>query len=284
MASLSHIPAITKLTPRVTRVLGMNPSPMTLQGTNTYLVGKGQDRILIDTADGTKPDYITNLKSWLIEGGARISSIILTHWHHDHVGGVQLIKNDVSDANTPVYKFSRPEDEIKWLQISDEQEFVVDPETTLKVVYTPGHTTDHVSLWLREENALFSGDCILGEGTAVFENLYDYMKSLDKILALKPAVIYPAHGRVLNEPMENIRHYIEHRNQRETQIIAVLNRNTEQAMSSMDIVKIVYATTPENLHSAAAKNVHNHLTKLVTEGKVVLVEEEKFKISKLAKL
>lgn len=103
-----------------------------------------------------------------------------------------------------VWKYSRTDkpDEYAALKdvdvksLADGQEIVVDG-AKVKVVHTPGHTTDHCILFLNETEAVFSGDCILGEGTAVFEDLYDYMKSLEHILAIKPAVIYPGHGNII---------------------------------------------------------------------------------------
>ena len=122
--------------------------------------------------------------------------------------------------------------------LSDGQK--LSPEgATLRVVATPGHTKDHLVLLLEEENALFSGDCILGEGSAVFEDLFTYMKSLKAILELKPYVIYPGHGSVITEPTLKIQEYIAHRNQREEQIIKVMT-DIKKPLTPMEIVEIVY--------------------------------------------
>mgnify|MGYP002716851891 FL=1 len=108
-----------------------------------------------------------------------------------------------------------------------------------RVYHTPGHTTDHISVVLKEENALFSGDCILGEGTTVFEDLSDYMTSLNVILNLNPSVIYPGHGPEIMEPISKIKYYIEHRMQREKQIIDFL-RSKNMKVTSEEIVKNIY--------------------------------------------
>lgn len=266
-SSLSILPKVSKLSPRVIRILGCNPSPMTLQGTNTYIIGTGRSRILFDTGDGQKPEFFLNLKKSLNFDRITLNSIILSHWHDDHVGGVQEVLN-VAEKGCQVYKFPRSDvtETNSFNKIVDGQTFEVEG-ATLTAIHTPGHTTDHVILHLKEDNSIFSGDCILGEGTTVFEDLHDYMLSLKKILEIKPKTIYPGHGPVISDPIERLEYYISHREERERQIVEALKSGPAKK-SPMDIVKIVYTETSEDLYPAAAKNVIHHLEKLVKEGKV----------------
>lgn len=109
-----------------------------------------------------------------------------------------------------VYKREFEDDCQVYTEIRDGQLFHVEG-ATLKAVATPGHTSDHTSFYLKEENALFSGDCILGQGSTVFDSLKDYMESLQKLKSLAPKKIYPGHGPVVENGVEKIDEYIAHR-------------------------------------------------------------------------
>jgi len=276
---MNVIPKLSQLSPRVWRILGMNPGPMTLQGTNIYLVGTGPVRTLIDAGQDGFPEYISNLSNLLKEQKVKIKDLIITHWHRDHIGALAEIDSIIDGEKPTVHKFRRTDDDevpasMGFKEMRDNQTFSVEG-ATLRIIHTPGHTTDHSALYLEEENALFSGDCILGEGTAVFEDLHDYMLSLHKILDLKPTTIYPAHGPVVSKPIEVIQYYIKHRLQRESQVLEYLTSQSI-AQTPMEIVKGVYKETPEHLHPAAEVNVRHHLEKLLKEKRILEKDDSFF--------
>ncbi|KAF2121793.1 beta-lactamase-like protein [Lophiotrema nucula] len=258
---LVPLPAIEKLSSRVIRVLGGNPGKFTLQGTNTYIVGQGPKRLLIDTGEG-KPEWIKSLKSVLEDEKITIERTILTHWHHDHIEGVpDLLK---ASPDTKVYKHD-PQD--GWLNISDEQKFETEG-ATLKAYHSPGHTKDHMALILEEEDAMFTGDNVLGQGTAVFEDLATYMKSLNGMSKQFKGRAYPGHGPVIEDGPAKVLEYIKHRKQREQQVLDVLAQEKAGGWTSMDIVKVIYKDYPENLYIPAEQGILQILRKLLKEGKV----------------
>jgi len=272
---MNVIPRLTQLSGIVWRILGCNSGPMTLQGTNVYLIGNGPKRILIDAGQDGFPEYVDNLSKLLKQENATVEKIVITHWHQDHIGGLVDLQNTVFKSISPdVYKFKRtgeipesPLPEGYSLKELKDNQILTTIGATLRIMFTPGHTTDHAALYLEEEKAVFSGDCILGEGTTVFEDLHDYMNSLERIMSENPLVIYPGHGPVISEPKEKIEFYLNHRRERESQIMQVIE-SAGTSVTPGQIVTVAYKDTPTYLHPAAEINVRHHLDKLVKEKRI----------------
>lgn len=196
-----------------------------------------------------------------------IDKAILTHWHHDHIQGVpDLLKHS---PNTKVFK-NDPHDD--WQPISDGQKFETEG-ATLRAFHCPGHTEDHMAFILEEEDCMFTADNVLGQGTAVFEDLAAYMKSLDNMSKQFRGRAYPGHGPVIEDGPARILEYIKHRQQREKQVLDVLAQKKENGWTSMDIVKVIYKDYPENLWEPAERGILQILDKLQQEGKVLHNEE-----------
>ncbi|KAJ3187478.1 hypothetical protein HDU85_006767 [Gaertneriomyces sp. JEL0708] len=295
---LVPLPAFARLSERVCVVLGLNPGKFTLQGTNTYLVGTGSKRILIDTGAGV-PGYAHHLKSSLRLAGAEgIETVICTHRHWDHVSGISQVL--ALFPNIPVYKYLTPADTTsqpfhEYVPISDGQRFHTScGSVTLEALHTPGHTDDHVSLILHEEHAVFTGDAVLGQGSAVFEDLSQYMKSLTLLKSVMAGMstskgdggnmcrIYPGHGPSVEDGLAKVIEYITHRAQREQEVLNCLPGTSRQ------LVERIYLANQEmtneqrermlSLLEAAEGSVVKHLEKLKAEGRVKMQDNSEWSV------
>ncbi|KAL1988407.1 hypothetical protein VTN96DRAFT_10090 [Rasamsonia emersonii] len=272
---LVPLPEVERLSASVVRILAGNPGKFTLQGTNTYLIGRGPQRLLIDTGEGL-PRWRTLLQSVLQEEKATVHKALITHWHHDHVKGIPDLLQVCPHAT--VHKHMPDEGQT---DIEDGQVFKVEG-ATLRAFHTPGHTVDHMSFIFEEEDAIFTGDNVLGHGTAVFEDLDSYLSSLHKMQNQVSGRAYPGHGAVIENATAKIVEYIKHRQQREDEVLRVLrfgkldgdadqkspSPERRQSWSPIELVKVIYHNIPESLHLPATNGVIQVLMKLEKEGKV----------------
>ncbi len=245
-----------------------NPGPYTgLRGNNTYLL-TGAEPTLIDAGVG-HADHLRAIEDAL--AGAPLSRVIVTHAHSDHASGAAAIATRWPSAE--FLKFPWPDRDRRyrsnWRPLADGDR-VRAGDIMLRVVHTPGHAPDHICLWHEETKTLFCGD-LAARGTTVVVpggrggDLVEYLASLERVLALAPAVMLPAHGPALHDPERILRGYIEHRHQRESEILEVLS---DAAATVEDIARELYPTLREELISAARDSVLAHLLKLEREGRV----------------
>lgn len=264
-------PDVERWSSRVVVVRGLNPGPFTGPGTNTCLVGTGRRPLLLDTGSGVD-GYLP-----LLEGALRSEcdtdqpgDIVLTHVHPDHIGGAAGVIEKFGPRR--VGKFPWPgRDEQFPVEITplDDGAVLKTDGATLRAIHTPGHAQDHLCFYLEEEAALFTGDLILGIGTTVIPlqggDMGLYLESLEKLLSLDLERIYPGHGPAIDRPYDKIREYLEHRLEREGQIVAAIR---DGARTVEQMVEKIYVDTPRVLYPAAGQSVLSHLLKLENESRV----------------
>ena len=264
-----------QVSPLIRRVVANNPGPFTYLGTGTYIVGRGEVAV-IDPG----PDLPEHLEAILTAiAGERVSHILVTHHHSDHS---PLARALAAATGAPVFGCAvatkSVEGEVKLEAGYDDfapnisvcgGAVIEGAGWTVEAIPTPGHTSNHICYALIEENALFSGDHIMGWSTTVITppdgDMGAYMASLERVKSREFATLWPTHGPPITKVTPFIEAYAEHRRERERQIVAELAAG-ETRIKAM--VPRLYAAMDSRLWPAAAHSVLAHVLELVRKGRV----------------
>ncbi len=249
-----------------TIILAPNASMMTGPGTNTIIVGSGgEGATVIDPA----VDDVSYLDAIMAEGEQRggIRRILITHGHPDHTGGAAALRER---TGVSVYSYSKQSILPTEIEIDDGATFPAGNDT-LRAVYTPGHRNDHLSFLLEKRRTLFAGDIVAGVGTVVIippeGDMQEYLDTLNRLQEMELSEMVPSHGPTITNVQAKLQEYIDHRLQREQQVLDALEE-MEPGATIPNIVKQVYIDVHQSLHSVAAWSVEAHLLKLEREGLV----------------
>ena len=243
-----------------------NPGIMTLKGTNQYVVGK-ETVVVIDVALGEDSNLDGIIEQVEAMGGKKIENILLTHIHSDHCGGALALRKRCG-AKLGIHRsragYLGGED----FQYGDNDRIAFGGGE-LQVLHTPGHESGHCCFYESGDKVLFSGDNILGYGTAVIRppdgNMTDYLQSLERLLEFNISLMLPGHGPLIGKPEAKIKEYIAHRMLREKQVLDALGKGRN---TIGDITEMIYVDVSAALKRVAEFSVQAHLEKLIKEGRV----------------
>ncbi len=262
-----------QVSPLIRRVIAPNPSAFTFHGTGTYLVGRG--KVAVIDPGPELPEHVDAILAAL--DGETITHQIITHTHLDHSPASRLI---AAATGARTYGFGPhggsaadnveeggDHDFIPDVTVRD-GDIIAGEGWTLEAVHTPGHTSNHLCFGLAEENAMFSGDHVMGWSTSVISppdgHMGDYFASLQKLLARDDRIYWPTHGAPITDPKPFVEAFVAHRQDREHQIIDCLDRGID-AIPAM--VEEMYPDIDRGLHPAAARSVLAHLIHMVEDGR-----------------
>ncbi|HEV8649668.1 MAG TPA: MBL fold metallo-hydrolase [Actinomycetes bacterium] len=257
--------AVERWSERVTRILAPNPSPMTLEGTNTYVVSE-PDAGEVVVIDPGPPDAHHAQRVLRACEGRLVELVLLTHTHVDHAEGARAFAERAGAplaALAPAWSTPRAPALVAGRPLAA-------GSLGLVPVPTPGHAPDHCCYLLGTEQAMFTGDHVLGRGSTVVDwpegDMSDYLRSLSILLDYDLERLYPGHGPLVPDAASKIDEYIAHRRARERQVLAALAAGDR---TPAEIVARVYAEVEPVLHPAAERSVRAHLAKLVREGRAL---------------
>jgi glyoxylase-like metal-dependent hydrolase (beta-lactamase superfamily II) len=248
----------------VYRFAAPNPGPKTLQGTNTYIVGDRQVFVIDPGPDDER--HLEGITDWLRAKGRTVVGILLTHGHPDHALGAAPLAGSLGSPiwaadSDPYPLYSAPEHR----RLSSDATFQLERDL-LRAFPTPGHTPDSMSYFLEGSGVLFTGDTVLGQGSTIVAppegDMTTYMDSLGRLRALPATILAPGHGPLVSDAAEKLREYIEHRRERERQLVNAL---ADGPSSVPALVARLYVDTPPELRRLAEGSVTAGLIKLERE-------------------
>ena len=265
---------VDQISPLIRRVICNNPGGFTFHGTGTYIVGQGE--VAVIDPGPLDDDHIAPLS---------VRSKARRHAYPDHTYPSRPFAGSgpfKKSTGAPTYGYGPHGGDRGGPKVEEggDYEFVPDQEIkdgdvikgngwTFEAIHTPGHTSNHICFALREENAIFSGDHVMGWSTSVISppdgNMADYMNSLSKMLTRDEGIYWPTHGPAITDPKTHVEAFIAHRNGREDAIMECIRegRNTIPAM-----VEVMYADVDPRLHRAAGRSVFAHLLHMAEMGRV----------------
>ncbi len=295
----------TEISPHVTSLhvdLSWFPQPYP---PNVFLVRDGADAALIDAGFGDDESFNKRMEAIRAIAGLRIHYIIITHHHYDHSSGAHRLR-EATGAKIVVHRAEEelllnpkletgdmeiPEDQKearaqmqKWREEAakavpdlcvDDGDLLEVGSLRLRCVHAPGHTAGHLCVLLENDGMLFAGDNVLGVGTAAISppphgDMAEYVRSLKKMQALEASVLAAGHGPVVKDPHRKLQELIDHRQQREDQIVALIAKGKASAKT---LVKAIYPELDRRLLQMATGQVVSHLHKLQSEGRLRLEGE-----------
>ncbi|PCI34587.1 MAG: MBL fold metallo-hydrolase [Alphaproteobacteria bacterium] len=266
---------VTQVSPLIRRLVAQNPSPFTFHGTGTYIIGR--DKVAIIDPGPAIASHIHALEKFLET--VEISHILVTHNHVDHspaahplklVTGADIYAFDVS-GQADIDNHAEEGRDVNFTpdHILRDGDVIEGDGWTLDVVHTPGHLSNHLCFGLREEQALFSGDHVMGWSTSVVSqpdgDMKDYLVSLEKLLTRPDKTYYPTHGAPIVDPHPFVKALIAHRHDRERQILAAIRAGAQRIP---EMVTMIYSDIPSYLHPAAASSVLSHLIHMAGDGRI----------------
>ncbi|SFI73062.1 MBL fold metallo-hydrolase [Celeribacter neptunius] len=277
----------SELAPGLRRILAPNPSPMTYWGTNSYLLGEGSERVLIDPGPDL-PDHRAAILAAL-PPGVSISHILVTHAHVDHSAGAAALARETG-AETHAFGDAKAGRAAHMERLSDtlgggegvDEHFRPDvtlPHTTeidtgagrITALHTPGHMGNHLCFhWQGADgDAVFSGDLIMGWSSSLISppdgDAAAFRDSCALVQEIGADRLYPGHGAPVDSPKERIAFLLTHRAGREAQILAAL---AQAPMGLMDLTRSIYSDLPQSHLPAAARNTLAHLIDLTQRNRV----------------